>query len=293
MLIDSILGKIGLSRVEKNGPGHLPGDDTIYKSFSQLMGKAGVKDPYSQVVWVYASVKKIATNISGVPFKLVTEGTDGEDTEVEEGPLVDLFDNPNPFMTKTMLWEATQTYLDLRGQAFWVMPRENITQVPEGIWLLDPNNFRAVLNTEKSAIIGWVYEGQKKIPFQTHEIIQFKYFDPNNPVGGQAPYRSIATIADQEYFANLFNTAFFKNGAAVGGFIQVPQVLNDKQWNRLVNQFEDRHQSAGKAHKIGILEKDMKFQEAKLSQKDMDFIKNHHQVLVKQAGQASGATRGQ
>ncbi len=254
--------------------GPLPADNVFWKSFSQLMGQqSGITQPYAQSVWVYSAVKKIATNISGTPFRLYTTEQDGEKRYIEEGELHDLMMRPNPDMTSAELWEATQTYLDLRGNCFWIMEREHIAAIPDFIRPVDPNRMVPALNKDKTAVIGWAYDaGNHKIPFQLHEVLHFKYFNPDDPLMGIAPYRSISMVADQDYFANLYNKTFFKEGAAISGFIETDNSLTDKQFSRLMNQINDRHQGVTKSHRLGLLENGAKFNKATLSQKDMDFI---------------------
>ena len=259
---------------EKRGVGPSPGDQTFWKSFTQLIsGSKGITSPYAESVWVYSAVKKIATNISGTPFKLYRNEADGEKVEVTEGPLVDLFKRPNPDTTGEEMWEATQSYLDLRGNAFWIMERPNIAAIPQEIRVIDPIRMVPAFNNSRTALIGWVYDnGKTRIPFQLHEVLHFKYFNPDNPLMGIAPYRCISIVADQDYFANIYNKTFFKEGAAISGFIEADKALTDTQYSRLLNQINDRHQGMSKAHRIGLLENGAKFQAAKMTQKDMDFI---------------------
>jgi HK97 family phage portal protein len=259
---------------EKRGVGPSPGDQTFWKSFTQLMsGNNGITSPYAESVWVYSAVKKIATNISGTPFKLYRTESDGEKIEVTEGELVDLFRRPNPDTTPEEMWEATQTYLDLRGNAFWILERPNIAAIPQEIRVVDPLRMTPAFNASRTALIGWVYgNGKIKIPFQLHEVLHFKYFNPDDPLMGIAPYRCISVVADQDYFSNIYNKTFFKEGAAISGFIEAEKGLTDTQYSRLLNQINDRHQGMSKAHRIGLLENGAKFQAAKMTQKDMDFI---------------------
>ena len=49
--------------------------------------------------------------------------------------------------------------------------------------------------------------------FGLHEIIHIKYFNPYDDYRGISPLTSAQTSIDQEYFANQYNKAFFKEGA--------------------------------------------------------------------------------
>ena len=266
--------RIGTIFSKEKAIGPLPGDEAMWKSFSQLMGQSsGITQPYSQSVWVYSAVKKIATNISGTPFKLFTYEGDGEKNYINEGELHDLMTRPNPDMTSAELWEATQTYLDLTGNCFWIIERSHVAAIPEFIRVVDPGRMVPAFNQARTAVIGWAYDaGTHKIPFQLHEVLHFKYFNPDDALMGIAPYRCITMVADQDYYANLYNKTFFKEGAAISGFIETDNQLTDKQFSRLLNQINDRHQGVTRSHRIGLLENGSRFNQATLSQKDMDFI---------------------
>jgi len=262
--------------VQQKGVGPLKDDFTIYRSLRNLFSsQSEVLKPYSQSVWVYATIRSIAMNIARTPF-VAYQGKygDAESKEVIEWPEeYSVLKKPNPFMSMEILIEAVSTYLDLRGEAFLILEgRENVAQIPKEIWTFDPLRFEPIFDSKGKILLGWKYSGVEDVVFGLHEIIQIKYFNPYDDYRGLSPLTAATTGIDQEYFANQYNRTFFKEGAPTGGFIQYEEGLNDIQYNRLLNQFEDRHKGANKAHRIGILEGGGKFIEARISQKDMDFI---------------------
>jgi HK97 family phage portal protein len=274
-MIQRLLNKFGYIK-QKGVVGPLPDDTTLWQSLRVSAGAAStVSEPYSQSVWVYSSISKIAGTIARVPFRFYKQaGKDRSDKVlVEEGKIPTLFNNPNPLFSPEQLMEATLTYLELRGEAFWILEnRENVTQVPTEIWVFDPIRFEPIFDDATGLITGWTYQGKKKIKFGLSEIIHFKYFNPYNDVRGLSPIQAVQSGIDQDFFASEYNKSFFQKGASVGGFIETANKLSDVQYNRLLNQFEDRHKGFSKAHQVGILEGGAKFNQAKLSQKDMDFI---------------------
>ena len=117
--------------------------ERFFKSLRLRMKDTEVTEPYRQHAWVYACIRSIAANISGVPFRLYT-GPQETPHEVDErgaqsviANLATLFANPNPLFARHQLWEATFIYLELRGEAFWMLPRNNAQTVPREIWLLE------------------------------------------------------------------------------------------------------------------------------------------------------------
>lgn len=270
------LSRMSFPKVKKGGSIGVTTDDLrIYRTFSSLLREKAdmVQKPYEQVGWVYASISLIAQNAARLPFKLY-KGEENDPSVVEQGKLYDLFMRPNPYMIQETLIEATVTYLELRGECFWIIERDNITQIPKEIWVFDPLRFEPYFNEEKRMVTGWFYNltATEKIPFKMHEIIHFKHFHPEDPIRGFPTLKAIDLAVQQDYNTSIYNNAYFKNGAKVGGYISVPTDLDDDSFNRIAMQFEDRHRGATKAHLIAVLDNGATFQEARVTQKDMDFI---------------------
>jgi HK97 family phage portal protein len=296
-LINSLVNRFGydlqpraMPTVGKGVVGPLRDDWRIWRSLSEVLSAFGgkaVTQPYKQSVWVYTAVNAIATNISRVPFILKQDaGPDAEPTRIETGQLYDLFTNPNPFMTQQQLFDASLIFLGLYGECFWIMEnRKNVTEIPTEIWTFNPRRFEPAFSKDGKTLVGWYYVlGVEKIPFSLDEVIYYRYFNPYDDIRGLSPLEAGASSVDQDYYANQFNSAFFKNGASVGGFVSVEGELTDESFNRLIKQFDERHKGASKAHKIAVVEGGGKFTEAKITQKDMDFIKgknlNRKEILA-------------
>ena len=275
-IIQSIMSKLGYIPVEKIAGPNMVLADATFKSLSSVMSQISgeVSQAYAQSVWVYASISAISQNISNVPLKITTEVKDKEPITIESGPEYELFNQPNPLMNGKQLIEATMIYMGLRGEAFWILEdREDVTKLPTRIWCFDPIRFMPILDQISGMVIGWRYTGKVgAIDFGLHEIIHFKYFNPYNDVRGLAPLQAAKTSIDQDYYSGQFNKTFFQEGAAVGGYITVPGELSDTQYNRLQKQFDNRHKGYNKAHRVGIIEGGADYKEAKLTQRDMDFV---------------------
>ena len=272
--VDKMLSIAGLMRKGAIGP--LPGDRVIWKTLRELLGTQGavLNKPYEQSIWVYSAITAIATNIARVPFVIKRDIGAGLSKKIEEGAIYDLFLNPNPLMSQRQPFEATMIFLSLQGEAIWILEgRENITQLPKEIWTFSPARFKPV-QSKQGMVVGWTYDNGsgELIPLANHEIIFFRYFNPYDDIRGMPPIKAAQENINQDYYATKYNSAFFKNSAVVSGFITVEGELTDEQFNRTLRQFEDRHQGYEKAHKIALLEGGGKFEQATISQKDMEFI---------------------
>ncbi|MDD4353898.1 MAG: phage portal protein [Candidatus Nanoarchaeia archaeon] len=167
--------------------GPLPDDSKIYRSLREYLNSSGdlsVTDPYEKSVWVFASINAKLQNISRVPLCLYTDGPNNTKKLIENGNLYNLFLNPNRFMTQGDLLRATIGFLELYGESFWIVERDNITQTPKEIYCFNPSRFEPMLDKDNKWNGGWFYNppGNKdisnKIPYASWEIIQFKYLIP-------------------------------------------------------------------------------------------------------------------
>lgn len=267
-----------IKRVKGAPVGKLVDDIRLYKSLREILsGTSTVPQPYKTSIWVYAAIRTIAENISRCPLRLRKDNGDkDEPSYVEEGELYNLFQNPNPLMTQETLIEATFIYLMLRGEVFWIFEgREDVTKIPKEIWTFDPQRFTAVTDKVSGLPLGWEYRGKnnESIVIPASQVLHFRMFNPYDDIRGLSPLDAARLSVEQDYNASLYNKAFFENGAKLGGYIFVDGNLDDTQYTRLINQFEDRHKGVGKAHKIAIIEGKGDFKEAKVTQKEMDFIK--------------------
>lgn len=263
----------------KSSVGPLRDEYAIHTPLRLLLSKSNrkVSHAYKQSVWVYACIRAISSNIGRVPYVLKKDAGALEPNLIESGPLYDLHTNPNPYMTMKKLIEATITYLMLRGEAFWILDgRDNFTEIPSNLWTFDPIRFYPLwTDGQNPNLIGWEYkmknnqEGEK---FPFWNIIHFKLFNPYDDMRGLSPLEAASISVEADYSAGEYNRVFFENGAKIGGYISVPGELSDEQFDRLLKQFEQRHKGVGNAHKIALIEGDGKFTEAKITQRDMDFI---------------------
>lgn len=278
-MINQILGKLGYVKQKMAQPAQLKDDLTIYRSLRSVMEAGGgiaVTEPYKQSVWVYSSVNAISGNIQRVPFRLYkTRPSNREPKVIESGPLYDVFTNPNPYMTQELLFSAIMIFLSLYGECFLILERDNVAEIPKEIWTFNPTRFEPILDEKTGNILGWYYmKGTKyETIFPSSQIIHIKYFNPYNDIRGMSPIEAGQNSIDQDYYSGQYNINFFKEGCEVGGFLTTDEEMDDDNFNRTLKQFENRHKGVGKAHRIALISgAGAKFTEAKITQKDMEFI---------------------
>lgn len=233
-------------------------EDIVFsKTLREALGDFdGVLDPYKDNPWVYASITAIASNLANTPRKLIKRKGNREPKEIKEHPLLSLLEEPNANLTKNQLILGTLIYLEGWGECFWVMPRANVAQVPDNIFLLHPRSFRPVLDKERQNILGWTYRTPtgKIVPLALWEVLQFKLFHPSNPLRGLPRWTSARQGIDQDYWASEFNAKFFKDDNLLSGVVKIDGDLTDIQFRRLWQQFNAPETTGGTATRVVILE---------------------------------------
>jgi HK97 family phage portal protein len=242
---------------------------TPFTGWSSLLG--GVTHPYRQHVWVHACVNAISQNIAGIPLLFCT-GSRKNKKIVETGPLVQVMETPNPMMSGAQLIEATFVFLGITGEAIYILDRGNVTEVPKEIWTFHPSRFQHVPD-ENGLIRGWIYtKGSKRIPLLSHEVLFFRYFNPDDDYRGLSPIQAAKLSIDQDYYAAQYNRNFFLNSAQTSAVLESKENLTQDEFDRLLAQWNDRHQGVDKAHQVALLEGGLTYKQTGISQRDMDFL---------------------
>lgn len=201
---------------------------------------------------------------------------------VTEGPWVDVFENVNDEMTRSQLWEATWLNLGQFGECFWMLDgrlgpvAEN--EVPTEIWPCGPQGWEPIPDKSGLRVAGWSWTytdakgKERKKPFELHQVVRFHYYSPYGP-RGLAPYDPAKRDIETDWKAGDYNEAFFDNGGSPGGYLiyEGPHALSDEQVEELVDKHMERHSHRGKGHRPGFFQGGLKFVEAGVAQKDMEF----------------------
>lgn len=240
--------------------------------------------------WVYACVKVRANAVADIDLKLVDRN--GEIIDVN--PITEVLDRVNPSMTRKELLKATQSFLDLNGNAFWFLARDNDGEGEiKEIYILRPDRVKIVADTVNPLVIaGYVFmqDGGRKVPLKAKEVLHFKNFNPtgNHPMPHlgmgivQASQWAIAT--DNEI--RKWNLKFFQNNAQPDGILEVSGdgAMGQDEYQRLRAEWDTEHKGVQNSHKTAILSGGITWKETTRSQSAMQFadqkILNRDEILA-------------
>lgn len=222
---------------------------------------------YQNISWVYACVRVIAETISSVNWRLYDTNTWDE---IEDHEAIKLFDNPNPFFTRSELFRLIAQNLELTGESFILLLRDQNNKI---IGLLPLNPVRMDIKLDGNIPSGYVYHiGDKQVDLSLDDVIFIRYPNPASPYRGVSPLMATAISADVYKYASEWNRNFFYNAASPSAVLQVNGNLTDKQRELLKKQLETKYRGLKNAHKFIILEGGIEFKPISLTHRDMEFL---------------------
>jgi HK97 family phage portal protein len=242
-----------------------------------LFGIAKLTRPFAQHPTVYAAVSAISQGISALPIEMFPDSDTKKEEPIKDSDVLKLLTTPGPDMDGPQLIEGTIDFMELTGEAFWFMDGyarrgPSGPKLPTSLTLWDPLNVRAELNGGR--VTRWGYQDSGDI-FWTEpgNVIQFKHFNPYDPIRGLAPLQAAMLAAQGGYKALTYQDAFFENGCTFGGLLMPKEgaIIQPEAMQRMRSELEARHQGPGKRGRLATINAPVDYTEMGISQKDMDF----------------------
>ena len=198
--------------------------------------------------------------------------------EILEHPFIDLMEKANPFMSGFDLLEMTQLYLEANGNAYWYLYK-NSFGIPIEAWCLPPQNMY-VVPSKKNFIEGYIYKNEvgEQIPYDTNEIVHFKFPNIKSIYTGLAPWQNITGSLKTSKSMDNFESSLFKNNARPEGVLYTENVLGDKVFERVKKDWQKTYSGSGNAGKTAVLEKGLKYQAITINPKDLAFLEGKKQI---------------
>ncbi len=166
--------------------------------------------------------------------------------EIADHPLLTLLASPNNELTGRKCIQMTQTWLDIKGEAFWLLRRGELGQ-PIGYFPLPPHWVSRLPTAAKPTFqVGW---GTLQIEVPATEMVWFKDPDPANPYGrgtgvGEALGDELET---DEFAAKYLKNWFFNSG--IPSLLVSFEGANKEQLTLVKEKWEAEHRGYHNAHK--------------------------------------------
>ena len=242
------------------------------KRFNEMFGSSARQEFLeANKSWVYACTQAIAQEVSNIELTLVKTNKDGEE-EVEEHEIKDLLNKVNPRMTRHQLFEITQSHLELDGNAFWFLAKEENSGIVREIHPLRPDRVSIVPSSENALMVGeYIYRDKRghKTVIEADNIIHFTDFNAEGdypfPVRGVGRVQASASAIDTNNFSREWNRVFFQNSAIPNLLLKTDATLDPEG-------YKQSFQGLAKAHKPILLEGGLTIEKLDQTQKEMDFV---------------------
>jgi HK97 family phage portal protein len=240
---------------------------------------------YKKNAIVYRCVNEISKGASSVDYLLKS----GDDV-IEQHPLINLMDRPNPLQSKSEFMNAMFGFLLLSGNAYVLKVGSEIGK-PRELHLLRPD--RVVIQGGNKSIpqrYDYVINGKVQQSFKVDpntgfsELKHIKLWNPLDDYYGCSPLAAAAVEVDQHNLASQHNINLLNNGARPSGAVIFKPKddggfainLSESQRQQLLTDLNNRFTGASNAGRPMLLEGDFDWKEMGLSPKDMDFINLKH-----------------
>lgn len=232
-----------------------------------------------QVGAVYSCVRLLAESGSGLPVGLFRRAGTGRQ-RVEDHPLVPLVtDQANPTLDSAEFWRLIFAWMLLRGNAYAYVERGTWGD-PLGLWPIAPTSvepgrggggqllYRVELASDEYAPIR-----EKNGVVSGEDLLHYRALGLG--VEGLSPIGLARQSVATSFAASSYIGRFFQNDASPGGIVSVPGALTDTQYERLTEQWRDRHEGFSRAHRLAVLEAGAKWERVGLAPADAAFLDIH------------------
>ena len=225
--------------------------------------------------YTYSAVTAISQEVASIELHLFRRKFTPKGPQIDEifeHPAISLLFYTNRLMTHYDLLEATQTYLDLVGEAFWVILREG--DEPAELWPVRPD-WMKVIPSATNVVDAYVYApggmGRDLVRFEPKDVIHFKYFNPINPYRGKGSVQAGSMAIDIHTFAQEYNRNFFFNSAIPGMVFTTDQKVAPEVIKRFMESWQAKFGGKGNSNKVAFLSGGFKPEKISFTAKDMDF----------------------
>ena len=201
---------------------------------------------YEKSLYANKAIAKRAEKVGEIEFTLTNRKTQ---KAVEEHPLLDLLDKPNPFQTGDQFWTLAQKYYDVVGAAFILKKQAasifNTNELPDELELLRADQVEVVLNQTHNEILGFVHHANGNSNKYTLDQIIYLYRpDPRNPLLGESLLASAVRTIETEKQISEYHANVIKNGGRLETILAFKNVMNAGQLEEMRKQYEAKRTEA-------------------------------------------------
>ncbi|WP_438979914.1 phage portal protein [Polynucleobacter sp.] len=205
--------------------------------------------------YVHTCVNAIASEVAKIEIEIQRKDSKGDEQEIKNHPFLTVLNNPNPDLTKFQLFEFTQSYLELTGDAFWFFKIGELTRRPKEVYILRSDLVQVVVDENTGLVSGYIYNAGngKAIPLDKDEVLHFKMPNPEDPYRGLGVIQAGQLYIQTEQYASRFTRNFIYNNARPSGILNLKGRVNDKDFAEIKSRWKNEYGTVDNAGKTAIL----------------------------------------
>ncbi len=258
-------------KTQNAGKGRLP----IYAVSPgyQALGMATSDNPTALLKayrgWVAACVDAIADDCAEVKLRFFDSRNDEELSP--DHPVVKLFLNPCPELTRFMFKKLIYTWMELEGDAFLYKAKNQLGVTAE-LWPIMPDRM-FIVPDDNMLVKGFLYRymGQQ-IAFERSEIVHIKYPSPANLHRGMGTLEKAAYEYDTEFYLKKFRIGVFKNRGRPDAVLETEQDLEPDDIERIKENWHKAYGSIDNVGKMAILSMGLTYKQIQINPHDLDYL---------------------
>lgn len=187
-----------------------------------------------------------------------------------------VLEHPNPRLSKFDLFVATQSFLELVGNAYWYLSVEERSRKVRGIYLMRPDRVKISVDSDTGDVDGYVFRTDSgvDVPLDVDEVQHFKTFNPEDEYYGIGTVEGGIVYIETEEDSAIFQRNFIKNQASPSGILTINGKIEKEQFKRVRTQWREKTEGLSNVGKtLFIRGADASFTKIGLSLGDLDMEK--------------------
>ena len=199
----------------------------------------------------------------------------GKKTQVQH-EFEKVLEAPNPRLSKFDLFVATQSFLELVGNAYWYLSVEERSRKVREIYLMRPDRVKVVVDPKTGDIDGYVFrdDSGNEVPLEVDEVRHFKTFNPEDEYYGIGTVEAGIIYIETEEDSALFQRNFIKNQASPSGILTINGKIEKEQFKKVKAAWKEKTEGLANVGKtLFIRGADASFTKIGLSLGDLDMEK--------------------
>jgi HK97 family phage portal protein len=206
----------------------------------QWSSRVAIDEGYAASSIVYTAVEKRAKLLASTPWRV--ERRRGDEWEpLDDHPLINLLERPNPDQSfYELMYEASQS-LDLAGNAYLTEIRPSEGRPPVALWLL-PAEYMKIKPGRSQLVEYYEYsEDGIRQRIQPEDLIHLKMPNPSNRWFGMPVLMAAGRATDVDRETGIWQKTSLQNRGVLDMHIEVPEGTTPEQIEEAKRQYREKH----------------------------------------------------